>query len=146
MSWNYYPEPVTGELQVNLGVHTRMPDFSVLNFKDGVRCFPAYGPTVFEQKELNSGAGFYEGNHYDEKSKPNIGKAVSLKCWQTQSSKEAWKERTERLHRKEAASVEGTVSPEVPLVVLNRYLVKDNPFSQAIAQPNKRAADREPPA
>src|SRR5450759_1107326 len=45
MSWNYYPEPVTGELQVNLGVHTRMPDFSVLNFKDGVRCFPAYGPT-----------------------------------------------------------------------------------------------------
>jgi len=116
MSWNYYPEPVTGELQVNLGVHTRMPDFSVLNFKDGVRCFPAYGPTVFEQKELNSGAGFCEGNHYDEKSKPNIGKAVSLKCWQTQSSKEAWKERTERLHRKEAASVEGTVSPEVPHV------------------------------
>ncbi len=116
MSWNYYPEPVPGECQVKLSVHTRMPDFSVLNFKDGIRCFPAYGPTIFEQKELNPGAGFCNGNHYGEKSKPNIGKAVSLKCWQTQSSKVAWNERTERLHRKEAASIEKTVSPEVPHV------------------------------
>ncbi len=106
MSWNYYPEPVTGERQVKLSVHTRMPDFSVLNFKDGIRCFPAYGPTVFEQKDVNPGAGFCEGNHYGEKSKSNIGKAVSLKCWQTQSSKEAWNEHAERLQRKEAASIE----------------------------------------
>ncbi len=118
MSWNYYPEPITGERQIKLSVHTRMPDFSVLNFKDGIRCFPAYGLTVFEQKELNPGAGFCEGNHYGEKSKPNIGKAVSLKCWQTQSSKVAWKERTERLKRKEAASIEGTVNPEVPHVCI----------------------------
>ncbi|MCE8425813.1 MAG: hypothetical protein J5U17_08565 [Candidatus Methanoperedens sp.] len=116
MGWNHYPEPATGERQVKLGVNTRMLDFSMLNFKDGIRCFPAYGPTVFEQKELNPGAGFCEGNHYGEKSKPNIGKAVSLKCWQTQSSKEAWNEHAERLHRKEAASVERTVNPKVPHV------------------------------
>ncbi|CAG0976283.1 hypothetical protein METP3_01802 [Methanosarcinales archaeon] len=116
MGWNYYPEPVTGERQVKLSVHTRMPDFSVLNFKDGIRCFPAYGLTVFEQKDVKPGAGFCDGNHYGEKSKSNIGKAVSLKCWQTQSSKETWNERTERLHRKEAASIERTVSPEVPHV------------------------------
>jgi hypothetical protein len=116
MSWDNYPEPATGERQVKLGVHPRMPDFSVLNFQGGIRCFPAYGPTVLEQKELNLGAGFCEGNHYGEKSKSNIGKAVSLKCWQTQSSKEAWNKHAERFHRKEAASVERTVSPEVPHV------------------------------
>ncbi|MFZ3168546.1 MAG: hypothetical protein WA130_13100 [Candidatus Methanoperedens sp.] len=118
MSWDNYPEPATGERQVKLGVHTIMPDFSMLNFKDGIRCFPAYGPTVFEQKEPRPGAGFCEGNHYGEKSKPNIGKAVSLKCWQTQSSKEAWNEHAERLHRKEAASIERTISPEVPHVCI----------------------------
>jgi len=118
MRWDNYPEPATVERQVNLGVYTRIPDFSVLNFKDCIRCFPAYGPTVFEQKEPGPGAGFCEGNHYGEKSKPNIGKAVSLKCWQTQSSKEAWNEHAERLHRKEAASLERTVSPEVPHVCI----------------------------
>jgi len=116
MSWNYYPEPITGERQVKLEVNARIPDFSVLNFKDGIKCFPAYGSTVLEQNELKPGAGFCEGNQYGEKSKPNIGKAVSLKCWQTQSSKEAWNERIERLQRKEAASIERTVSPEVPHV------------------------------
>ncbi|CAG0983788.1 hypothetical protein METP3_02236 [Methanosarcinales archaeon] len=116
MSWDNYPEPATGEPQVKLGVHTRMTDFSVLNFKDGIRCFPAYGPTVFEQKEPRPGAGFCEGNHYGEKSKSNIGKAVSLKCWQTQSSKEAWNNRAERLHRKEVESLERTVYPAVPHV------------------------------
>jgi hypothetical protein len=116
MSWDNYPEPTTSERQVKLGVHTRMPDFSMLNFKDGIRCFPAYGPTVFEQKEPRPGAGFCEGNHYGEKSKSNIGKAVSLKCWQTQSSKEAWNNRAERLHRKEVESLERTVYPAVPHV------------------------------
>jgi len=116
MSWNYYPEPVTGERQVKLELYTRMPDFSVLNFKDGIRCFPAYGPTVFEQKELKPGAGFCEGNHYGERAKPRIGTLLTKERWQTRSSKEAWKERTERLRRKEAASIERSVNPEVPHV------------------------------
>jgi len=116
MGWNYYPEPVTGERQIKLEFHTRMPDFSVLNFKDGIRCFPAYGPTVFEQKELKPGAGFCEGNHYGERAKPKIGTPLTKERWQTRSSKEAWKERTERLRRKEAASIDRTVNPDVPHV------------------------------
>ncbi len=115
MGWNYYPEPATSERQVKLGLHVRMPDFSVLNFQDGIRCFPAYGPTVFEQREPSPGAGFCEGNDYGKKSKPKTGKAVS-RCWQTQFSKAAWNERVERLHKKEAESVRRTVSPEVPHV------------------------------
>ena len=78
MSWNYYPEPVTGERQVNLGVHARMPDFSVLNFKDGIRCFPAYSQTVFEQKEPRPGAGFCEGNHYGERAKLSVHRHVGV--------------------------------------------------------------------
>ena len=116
MSWNYYPEPATGERQVKLGLHVRMPDFSVLNFKDGIRCFPPYGPTVFEPREPSPGAGFCEGNDYGKKSRPETGKAVSCGCWQTESSKEAWNERVERLHNKEAESARRTVNPEVPHV------------------------------
>ncbi len=116
MGWNHYPEPATGERQVNLGLHVRMPDFSVLNFKDGIRCFPPYGPTVLEQREPSPGAGFCEGSDYGKKYKPETGKAVSRSCWQTQSSKTAWNERVEKLRKKEATSVRKTVSPEVPLV------------------------------
>lgn len=116
MGWSYYPEPATGERQVKLGVHTRTPDFSVLNFQGGVRCFPAYGQTMFEQREPRPGAGFCEGNEYGKKSKPKIGEAISLRLWQTETSKVAWNEHVERLRKKEAASVRKTVSPEVPHV------------------------------
>jgi len=114
MSWNQYPEPVTGERHVKLGLHVRMPDFSVLNFKDGIRCFPAYGPTVLDQREPTPGAGFCEGNNYGKKSKSGIGEAASRVCWQTPSSKAAWNEHVERLHEKEVASIRQAVSPEVP--------------------------------
>lgn len=115
MGWNYYPEPATGERQVKLGLHVRMPDFSVLNFRNGITCLYPDGP-AHELKEPSPGAGFCEGNEYGKKSKPKIDKAVSRGCWQTQSSKAAWNERVERLHKKEAASVKRTVSPEVPHV------------------------------
>jgi hypothetical protein len=118
MSWDYYPEPVTGERQVKLGVYARIPDFSVLNFKDAIRCFLAYGPTVFEQKEPRPGAGFCEGNHYGERAKPEISTPLSKERWQTQSSKAAWNEHAERLQKKEAASLERTVRPEVPHVCI----------------------------
>lgn len=114
MSWNQYPEPVTGERHVKLGLHVRMPDFSVLNFKDGIRCFPAYDPIVLDQREPTPGTGFCEGNNYGKKSKPGIGEAASRVCWQTPSSKAAWDEHVEKLHEKEVASIRQAVSPEVP--------------------------------
>ncbi len=116
MSWNYYPEPVTGECQVNLGVHARMPDFSVLNFKDGIRCFPAYGKTVFEQREPGPGAGFCEGNHYGERAKPKTGRILSKERWQTRTSKAAWRRLTNRMRQKERASIRLLVFPRVPKV------------------------------
>ncbi len=116
MSWDNYPEPATGERQVKVEVHTRIPDFSVLNFKDGIRCFLAYGQTVFEQKEPRPGTGFCEGNNYGKKSKPKVGLALIKESWQTQSSKEAWNEHAERMQRKEAGSIERTVNPKVPHV------------------------------
>ncbi len=116
MGWNYYPEPATGERQVKLDLHVRMPDFSVLNFKDGIRCFPPYGLMVLEQREPSPGAGFCEGSDYGKKSKPKTGTAVSRGCWQTQSSKAAWNERVERLRKKEGESIRRTVSPDVPHV------------------------------
>ncbi|HYN44696.1 MAG TPA: hypothetical protein VER35_01725 [Candidatus Limnocylindrales bacterium] len=118
MSWDNYPEAATGERQVKVGVHTRIPDFSVLNFKDGIRCFPAYGPTVLEQTEPRPGTGFCEGNHYGKKSKPKVGQAVIKERWQTQSSKEAWNENAERLHRKEVESLERTVYSAVPHICM----------------------------
>jgi hypothetical protein len=109
MGWNYYPEPATGERQVKLDLHARMP-------------FSAYPPSAvcllpdhLLRRRPTPGAGFCEGNHYGEKPKPRPSKAVSHP-WQTQSSKTAWNERVERLHKKEAASVRRTVSPEVPHV------------------------------
>lgn len=109
MGWNYYPEPATGERQVKLDIHARMP-------------FSAYPPSAvcllpdhLLRRRPTPGAGFCEGNHYGEKPKPRPSKAVS-RPWQTQSSKAAWNERVERLHKKEAASVKRTVSPEVPHV------------------------------
>ena len=77
---------------------------------------PYLYPTVFEQGERVPGAGFCEGNEYGKKSIPDIGQAVNIRSWQTESSKAAWKERTERLRRMEAESIERTVSPEVPHV------------------------------
>jgi len=115
MSWNYYPEPITGERQVNLGVHARMPDFSVLNFKDGIRCFPA-GQTVFEQREPNPGAGFCEGNHYGERAKPKTGRILSKERWQTRTSKAAWRRLTNRMRQKERASIRLLAFPRVPKV------------------------------
>ncbi len=135
MSWDKYPEPPTGERQVNLDLHTRLP-FSA-SYQDGAMCLlpePAQkdidqvllilrahqeimcllpAPT---QIEPNTGAGFCDGNHYSEKLKHKPGTPLIKERWQTESSKAAWNERAERLHRNEAASVERTVSPEVPHV------------------------------
>jgi hypothetical protein len=138
MGWDYYPEPATGERQVKLGLHIRMPDFSVLNFKDGIRCFPPYGLTVLEQREPSPGAGFCEGNDYGKKSKSKAGKAVSCGCWQTLSSKTAWNEHIEMLRKKEAASVRRTVSPEVPHICV---MCKDmNPSKKDCKLPEQSMA------
>jgi hypothetical protein len=110
MSWNHYPEPTTGMRQVNLGLHTRLPFLTP--DKEGTTCLlPA--PT---QKEPIHGAGFCDGNHYSEKPKHKPGTPLIKEHWQTESSKGAWNEHAERLHRKEAESVERTVSPEAPHV------------------------------
>ncbi len=108
MSWNHYPEPTTGERQVNLGLHTRQP-FSASD-QDGAICLlPA--PT---QKEQIPGAGFCDGNRYGEKTKPKVGQAVIKERWQTETSKAAWNDRVERLRKKEGESIRRTMSPEVP--------------------------------
>lgn len=116
MGWNYYPEPATGERQVKLGLHVRMPDFSVLNFKEGVRCFPPYGTTVFEQREPSPGAGFCEGSDYGKKSKPKTGRILSKERWQTRTSRAAWRRHTNRMRRKERASIRLLAFPRVPKV------------------------------
>jgi len=106
MGWNYYPEPATGERQVKLDLHARMP------FSADPPSAVCLLPEHLLRRRPTPGAGFCEGNHYGEKPKPRPSKAVS-RPWQTQSSKAAWNERVERLHKKEAASVKRTVSPEV---------------------------------
>ncbi|MDO8726292.1 MAG: hypothetical protein Q7J35_09530 [Candidatus Methanoperedens sp.] len=107
MGWNYYPEPATGERQVKLDLHARMP------FSADPPSAVCLLPEHLLRRRPTPGAGFCEGNHYGEKPKPS--KAVS-RPWQTQSSKAAWNERVEWLHKKESASVKRTVSPEVPHV------------------------------
>ena len=110
MSWNYYPEPATGERQVKLELHTRLP-FSA-SVQEGAMCLlPA--PT---QKEPIPGAGFCEGNNYGKKQKPKMSTPLTKERWQTRSSKAAWNTRAERLHKKEVESIERAVSPKVPRV------------------------------
>jgi hypothetical protein len=109
MGWNYYPEPATGERQVKLDIHARM------RFSADPPSAVCLLPEHLLRRRPTPGAGFCEGNHYGEKPKPRPSKAVS-RPWQTQSSKAAWNERVKRLHKKEAASVKRTVSPEVPHV------------------------------
>ncbi len=108
MSWNYYPEPVTGEHQIKHDVHTRLP-FSESH--DGDACLLP----VYEQKEPCPGAGFCEGNNYGMRYKPDLGKASPHRAyWQTPFSKAKWDERAKKLHEMEVASIRQTVSPEVP--------------------------------
>ena len=110
MGWNYYPEPATGERQVKLELHTRLP-FSA-SVQEGAMCLlPAH-----TQNEPIPGAGFCEGNNYGKKQKPKMSTPLTKERWQTQSSKAAWNTRAERLHKKEVESVERAVSPKVPRV------------------------------
>ena len=110
MGWNYYPEPATGERQVKLELHTRLP-FSA-SVQEGAMCLlPAH-----TQNEPIPGAGFCEGNNYGKKQKPKMSTPLTKERWQTQSSKAAWNTRAERLHKKEVESVERAVSPKVPHV------------------------------
>jgi hypothetical protein len=109
MGWNYYPEPATGERQVKLDIHARMP------FSADPPSAVCLLPEHLLRRRLTPGAGFCEGNHYGEKPKPRPSKAVS-RPWQTQSSKTAWNERVERQRKKEGESIRRTVSPEVPHV------------------------------
>ena len=110
MSWNYYPEPATGERQVKLELHTRLP-FSA-SVQEGAMCLlPAH-----TQNEPIPGAGFCEGNNYGKKQKPKMSTPLTKERWQTQSSKAAWNTRAERLHKKEVESIERAVSPKVPRV------------------------------
>jgi hypothetical protein len=110
MSWNYYPEPATGERQVKLDLHTRMP-FSTSDQEGAMCLLPAH-----TQNEPIPGAGFCEGNNYGKKQKPKMSTPLTKERWQTQSSKAAWNTRAERLHKKEVESVERAVSPKVPRV------------------------------
>ena len=110
MGWNYYPEPATGERQVKLELHTRLP-FSA-SVQEGAMCLlPAH-----TQNEPIPGAGFCEGNNYGKKQKPKMSTPLTKERWQTLSSKAAWNTRAERLHKKEVESVERAVSPKVPRV------------------------------
>jgi len=110
MSWNYYPEPATGERQIKLGVYVKLP-FSASDKVGGMCLLPSY-----IQKETHPGAGFCEDSGYGRKLIPEKSAPVRKERWQTESSKAAWNEQVERLHKKEDASVRRTISPEVPHV------------------------------
>lgn len=108
-----YKEPEENH-QVTLRLHTRAPDFSVLNFQDGIRCFPCYGPTIWEQREPVPGAGYCDGNHYGERPKHPLSTSLTTQFWQTQISKAAWDLKVARLRMMEEASIERVIDPPVP--------------------------------
>lgn len=110
MGWNYYPEPASGERQVKLELHTRLP-FSASVQEWAMCLLPAH-----TQNEPIPGAGFCEGNNYGKKQKPKMSTPLTKERWQTLSSKAAWNTRAERLHKKEVESIERAVSPKVPRV------------------------------
>lgn len=110
-----YKEPEDNH-QVTLRLHTRLPDFSVLNFHDGIRCFPCYGPTVWEQREPIPGAGYCDGNHYGKRQKHPHSTSLTTQFWQTQTSKEAWDLKAARLRKMEEASIKRVIDPPMPHV------------------------------
>ncbi len=119
MSWNYYSEPASGDRQVKLGLHVRIPEFRECSLKNGIECL--HPPSIpYEPSKWPSGAGFSEGNGFGEKPKPTTGKVIGKERWQTQSSRRAWRKKWSRRVRqqkkKERIAVFNIIHPNPPHV------------------------------